>query len=169
MHHTDSFVDGSMAKPLAAEYIHFPSSMQDPLLDWMVADTICFGEVNATLIHTGRMISGKHAMPLSIRIMRAVGRLIAWALWLGIIYVGFAMSPWLGASFIALTAVVQFAKFKAAIARAKLIDQMIGTYQALTSSTLSWAVLWDHLGKSRDHGAVWPPELYRLVELRMQK
>lgn len=169
MLHTDSYVAGDYIKPLAAQYIEFPKEMQDAKTDWLVADTLCFAEVNATLIHLGMMKGGKHANPLSMLVVKGLWSLIAWAVWLCIIAVGFYFSAWIGWTLVALTVWTQVIKIQASVRRSRLLDGMLGTYQALASSTFSWSVLWEHMADSRKLGAVWPPELYRLVELRMKQ
>lgn len=169
MLNTDSFVAGNYIKPLAAQYIEFPPNLQDKNADWLVADTLCFAEVNATLVYMRKMKGGKQAVPTGLRVGIAAWSVLMWIIWVAILGFGFAVQPWLGWGLVAVTALVQLAKWRASTARNKLLTEMLGTYQALESTTFSWAVLWDHMSRSRALGAVWPPELYRLVELRMQR
>jgi len=166
---TDTYVAGNHLKPLAAEYIALPGSVQHEKADWLVADSLCFAEVNATLIHWKMMKAGKHAIPLALRAGLMGWSLFLWVIWIGVLVVGFAMNTWIGAGLLALTGWVQYSKFKALLQRRRLAAEMLGTYQALCSSTFSWTVVWEHMSESRKLGAVWPPELYRLVKLRMRR
>ncbi len=49
---------------------------------------------------------------------------------------------------------------------AHLLAEMLAAYQVLESYMFSWEVFWQELNRTRELGAVWPGELYRLVELR---
>jgi len=49
---------------------------------------------------------------------------------------------------------------------AQLLEEMLAAYQVLESGVYSWEVFWAELNRTRELGAVWPGELYRLVELR---
>lgn len=166
---TDALVAGQFAKPLAADYISLPPAVQNDHADWLVADSLCFAEVNATLVHWKMMKAGKHAVPLGLRLAADGWSLFFWIIWLCVIGFGFAFNTWAGVVLLALTTWVQYSKFRASSQRGKLMAEMLGTYQALSSSTFSWAILWEHMADSRKLGAVWPPELYRLVELRMRR
>lgn len=169
MAYTDAFVSGNFVKPLAADYIALPPAVQSEMADWLVADTLCFAEVNATLVHWKMMKAGKQAVPFGIRAALAGWSLLLWIIWLCVLGFGFALNTWIGVALLVLTAWVQYSKLKASMHKRKLMAEMLGTYQALSSSTFSWAILWEHMTDSRKLGAVWPPELYRLVELRMRR
>lgn len=166
---TESYVAGNSIKPLAAQYIAFPPQLQDPMTDWLVADTLCFAEVNATLASFNMLKGGKNASSFSVMAAKAGWAIALWAAWLCVVVAGFYLHALLGWGLVAITAWSQFVKARAARKRARLAAEMMGTYQALSSSTFSWAILWEHMTDSRRLGAVWPPELYRLVELRMKR
>lgn len=166
---TDTYVAGNYVKPLAAQYIAFPSTVQNAHADWLVADSLCYAEVNATLVHWRMMKAGKQAIPFGLRAGLVGWSLFLWLIWICVLGVGFALNTWIGVGLLALTAWVQYSKLRVSMQRRRLVAEMLGTYQALSSSTFSWAVLWEHMAESRKLGAVWPPELYRLVELRMHR
>lgn len=167
--YTSAFVAGDGVKPLAAEYIGFAPEMQDSHMDWLIADSLCFAELNATMVHFRMMTGGKQAIPMGLRLAIFAWKAAVWLIWAAIMAAGFFLHPLVGWALIGLTGISLWSKLRASKARGQLMLEMIGTYQALASSTFSWAILWDHMARSRALGAVWPPELYRLVELRIHR
>ena len=47
-----------------------------------------------------------------------------------------------------------------------LLMEMRGVYEVFKTPAFSWDVAWAELNRTREMGAVWPGELYRLVEQR---
>ena len=68
---------------------------------------------------------------------------------------------------VALTAIRQTQRWRAQGKLARLIAEMRKAYDVLAAGTFSWQVLWSELNRTRELGAVWPGELYRLVEIKL--
>ncbi|PJL51466.1 hypothetical protein B9Y74_05575 [Stenotrophomonas maltophilia] len=169
MRFTDAFVAGETIKPLAAQYIAFKPSMQDPNTDWLVANTLCFAEVNATLVYCRMMTGGKQSVPLSLKAIIAAASIVGWTVWLAIVLGSLLISGWLTVVLSLITLWGIIGKARQSLKKRRLMAEMMRTYESLCSSTFSWTVFWEHLAESRKLGAVWPPELYKLAELRMRR
>ncbi|MDG9939668.1 hypothetical protein N7670_09840 [Stenotrophomonas maltophilia] len=165
---TDAFVAGNTIKPLAAQYIGFNPSLQDANTDWLVANTLCFAEVNATLVHFRMMNGGKQSTPLSLKAIIAAASIVGWIVWLAIVLGSLLISGWLTLALALFTLWGIVGKAQQSMKKRRLMAEMMRTYESLCSSTFSWSIFWDHLAESRKLGAVWPPELYKLTELRMR-
>lgn len=50
-----------------------------------------------------------------------------------------------------------------------LINEMLRVYDVFQTSSFSWETAWAELNRTRQLGAVWPGELYKLVESRRER
>jgi hypothetical protein len=160
-------------------------NIQDEWLDWYCADLICYNEYIETLklvtvqnygLIAYVMLGSKNWF---IKILgyavSIVFFLIKWGVWLFIIgmliNVG-ESETWANVAaglFLLLTIFIKFNKWKARKRVEKLLNSMNNAYAVLATPTFSWEILWKALDESRQLGAVWPGELWRLVEVRRQK
>lgn len=148
----------------AQRYLSTNAWLADPSLDWLLANLLAFAELDAFLITTGTVARFKRSGRAHLAHM-AWGA-FKWLVWLLLVVFAFVASDAIGWGLLALTAIVQGLAWRNRKRISGLELAMMNAYQSIGSTTLSWNVVWDYLTKSRDLGAVWDPELYRLVELR---
>lgn len=160
-------IDRETIRGAAAQYINDFTWAEDRNLDWLVANVLAYAELDAFLLSLDATQVFQGASRGGARVVRALWRLFWWCVWLAIVASAFIfVSPWIGAPLVLLTALKIGGNFRSSRRRAALVTSMIDVYTAISSATLSWAVVWDLMERSRRLGAVWDPELYRLVELR---
>lgn len=163
-------VSRSEIRQAADYYINAVPWLRHPHLDWLVANALAYAETVATLHQWTPLYRSGGNVDLPFLALSSAWDLVKWGAALALIVCAFAFDlPWLGVLLIGGTIWRQVQRWRVQRARGRLLHAMLLAYGALTSSTLSWAVVWDHLAKARDLGAYWDPELYRLVELRMRE
>lgn len=150
-----------------AVYIRNLEWLKDPEIDWMLADMLCFGELEATMRHFGipRFYTGGR-----FRWKKALGvaslSLFLWLIWLAIL-AGAIFAHWTAAAaWVGWTLFAQWRKRSARLKIGELLASMADAYSTLQSSTMSWSNVLDRLKTARDKGASWPAELLRLAEDR---
>ena len=163
----DRVITGEVAQ--AAQSYMRVEWAQDERLDWLLADAMAFGEVNATFktLSPTRFyfFDGK---PVWWMVgLKVAFSMILWVAWLFVLFLIYDESESMAAAFVVVTAAYQFAKRRRAQPVAKMLGAMAATYSALDSNPPSWRNLYALMEKSRDLGAKWPTQLYRLVEKRL--
>lgn len=145
--------------------------LQHPYLDWLTVNLLMYAEVAATAHQWASpfMASGEPNWKIGAWLS---GLFVAkWAVLLAVFGGALLFSrDFPGAPWIVGGAIVwsQVRKHLLARKRRKVLGTMLEAYKAVGTSTFSWKVLWKHLSQSRALGAYWDPELYALVERRLQ-
>ncbi|SFN14918.1 hypothetical protein [Dokdonella immobilis] len=154
----------------AAHYIEHLRGIHRREFDWLIVNVLMYAEISAyaaVLNPIGSMASSPEKRWLIA--LRWIWRALKWLIFVAILFAALAFnSSWLAGSAIALAVVVQGLKWRQRYRAAKTLQSMLTAYASVGSWTLSWAVVWELLSKSRNLGAYWDPEVYRLVELRMK-
>lgn len=150
-------------------YINLPW-LKHPHIDWMAANALIYAEVSSTASAFQPFPPfGVDGINWGTIAWRVLFWLIKWGLWLAVMIAALILGDgsYLPAGiWLVLTALVVIPSSLAKRRKANLLRAMLDAYEATRTSTMSWSALWDQLTKTRDLGAVWDPELYRLVELR---
>jgi len=154
----------------AAQYADNYHWMHNQHVDWLMAHLLITAEVVATAnswssgwLYRGRFNWAKLLLALLLF-------LVGWGIWLAITIGIAAIAGEIAAWFwIAITICYQLNAWRIRRRNRKLLAEMAAVYEAARSSTVSWAVIWDMLNRTRIRGAVWDPELYRLVEIFKQR
>jgi hypothetical protein len=156
-------------RAVAEEYIEHKGWLHNRHFDWLLADLLVYAELSGFMLHVNKRLHFNYSTGARVGSIIAVGawRLLMWLLWLAILIAAFLWSPAVGWVLVGLTVVHRAARFMQRRKQAKLVQSMIDVYGAFDGKSLSWAVVWELLAKSRALGAVWDPELYALVESRM--
>ncbi|NDK38816.1 hypothetical protein DT603_08190 [Pseudoxanthomonas gei] len=153
-------------KNATAQYVNQMQWLHCPAFNWLLANLLVHAEVSATSVALGfsdRWIGGKFSW--KILLAQAAGVVVAWSIWLAVVVALLIFElPWLAAGWIVLTILSQFVSWRKKRRRLAIMTSMLAAYGSLDSMALSWTIVWDALRKSRDDGAVWPPELYQHVE-----
>ena len=143
--------------------------LQDEALDWLLADAMAFGEVNSTFktvspqrfyFHNGEPVFWLMGLALLFR-------LLMWAGWLLVVVMLYSESELLAAGLVLATIAYQFGQRRRNTKIAATLASMEATYGGLDSCPPSWRNLYALMEKSRDLGAKWPTQLYRLVERKL--
>lgn len=138
-------------------------------LDWLLADAMAFGEINATFKtlspHRFYFQAGEPVFWLMGVVL--LFRLLMWAAWLFVLIMLYAESQLMAAILVTVTIAYQFAHRRGVKKVATLLAAMEDTYGGLDVCPPSWRNLYALMEKSRDLGAKWPTQLYRLVEKRL--
>ncbi|WP_337054709.1 hypothetical protein [Pseudoxanthomonas sp. USHLN014] len=168
----DMGIGGAIASPHIGELSSFvdryneaPEWFKLKQLDWLLADALCYAEVNQAM-HAWRYPKWTRAGSFRWEKLtfKVIAFLISWVIWLAILWLLSTISGWLVALWVALTILnVVFGVIRK-VERDKLMLSMIDAYHTLDSSHPSWSNTWNSLQKSKDLGAKWPTPLLRLVE-----
>ncbi|BAV96203.1 hypothetical protein [Lysobacter enzymogenes] len=159
--------DRTLLRQQTELYINYYKSMQSPQIDWLLANLMICAEVVATAKAWKHQSWLQHGRIRWRRVaFSAILFFINWGLWLGLALV---INSFLGTTvflaWVGATIVYCFNAWRVRRRNALLLADMAAVYEATRSATLSWSVIWDVLSKTRDKGAVWDSELYRLVEI----
>jgi hypothetical protein len=165
-------IGGQVASPHVGELVYFldryneaPEWFKIKQLDRLLADAICYAEVNQTM-HTwrypkwtrgGNFRWGKLAFKVGAFVL-------SWGIWLAITGFLSTISGWLVGLWLVLTVLNVGFGIRNNARRDKLMVSMIDAYHTLDSNHPSWTNTWNSLQKSKDLGAKWPTPLLRLVE-----
>lgn len=144
--------------------------LQDERLDWMLADAMAFGEINSTFktISPNRFYYYPDgSLVLWMMGLTIIFKLALWAGWLLIALMLYSEEKLLAAGWVGLTVAYQIPKRKRLGKLTSLLTAMSATYGGLDACPPSWRNLYALMEKSRDLGAKWPTQLYRLVEKRL--
>ncbi|MGV7183807.1 hypothetical protein [Xanthomonas axonopodis] len=168
----DMGIGGTTASPHIGELSNFldryneaPEWFKIKQLDWLLADALCYAEVNQTMhswrypkwTRGGKFRWGKLALKVGAFVL-------SWGIWLAILgFLSTISGIWVGI-WVALTVLNVGFGFRSKIKRDKLMVSMIDAYHTLDSIHPSWSNTWNSLQKSKDLGAKWPTPLLRLVE-----
>jgi len=149
---------------------------RNEFIDWYIADTLAYLELYRTIEHVQGALGGHFSMAL-IRgsggekffgyLLRTIFFVVKWTIWLAALL--FVTSEWEALGVVGLILPTVAYQYVKRMKRNKVLDlltRMRGAYDVFASHTFSWEVAWVELNSSREKGAVWPGELYRLVELR---
>ncbi|CAD2259705.1 hypothetical protein [Xanthomonas arboricola] len=168
----DMGIGGQIVSPHIGELSSFldryneaPKWFKIKQLDWLLADALCYAEVNQTM-HTWRYPkwtrSGKFRWgKLALKVGAFV---LTWGIWLAILGFLSTISGWWIGIWVTLTILNVGFGIRSKIKRDKLMVSMIDAYHTLDSIHPSWSNTWNSLQKSKDLGAKWPTPLLRLVE-----
>ncbi|WP_295943441.1 hypothetical protein [uncultured Xanthomonas sp.] len=168
----DMGVGGKIASPHIGELSSFldryneaPEWFKLKQLDWLLADALCYAEVNQTM-HAWRYPKWSRAG--SFRwgklAFKGVSFCVSGGIWLAILAFLSTISGWLAMIWIVLTLLnVGFGIIRK-VRRDKLMLSMVDAYHTLDSNHPSWLNTWNSLQRSKDLGAKWPTPLLRLVE-----
>jgi hypothetical protein len=163
-------VDRMTLRQWASEYIENLPLIHRRELDWLIVDVLMLSEISAFAAHlnpiksiqdkvTRRRLGAAAALwtvfKWGIAAFTLAGALVADLPGLAMLIFGFIVLR---------QSQLWWRNRKAA----GLLLSMTGAYAAIGSWSTSWTNLWELLRKSRDLGAVWDPEVYRIVELRMR-
>ena len=140
--------------------------LRDEALDWLLADAIAFGEVNSTFktMSPTRFYYRDGEPVVWLMGLAILGRLLMWAVWLVALFMIYTDSQIMAAVMVATTIGYQYAKRKRLQKINTLLDSLLTTYDALDACPPSWRNVYALMEKSRDVGAKWPTQLYRLIE-----
>lgn len=168
-------IDGPLLRQAVTHYLKDPR-WRSEYLDWYIANTLTYAELYQFVqqaqammrgVITTVLVRGTATQKFLGYLLRLVLFVVKWAIW----FVGafFANETWGGGGVVVLviaTVAWQIHKWRGRKKVHDLIIAMRSAYDVFASKTFSWEVAWAELNSSREKGAVWPGELYRLVELR---
>lgn len=166
---------GTELRQAVAQYINTPE-VHTPYLDWWCANTLTFTEIGAFSHSVVTNLQGVFAYVGATQGLKWVAASYLWRtlkfllLWGGWLFVALLISQSFGSvavgTWVAATAALQVYRLRARMKIAKLFAQMHVVYRSLSTQTFSWRVLGRELEDARKLGAVWPSELWKLVEIR---
>jgi len=139
---------------------------QVEVLDWLLADAMVFGEVNASYKNLSPMrFYFSRGEPVAWMMALAfVFRAVLWGVWAVGLLMLYGESKVMAAALVIATITYQYAKRTRVKSVAKMLASMSDVYGALDSCPPSWRNVYALMERSRDLGAKWPTQLYRLVE-----
>ena len=153
----------------ASNYIENLKPFHCRQLDWLIVDVLMYAEISAFALTLKPFQTMEPSHRRWLRVLGIFWRLIKWSVFAVVLMASIAFELPLVAWGITLLAVAwQGLKLRGKLRVAKLLHTMFDAYAAAGSWSLSWSILWELLEKSRNLGAYWDPEVYRLVELRMK-
>ncbi|MBJ88373.1 MAG: hypothetical protein CMO98_00795 [Woeseia sp.] len=157
-----------------SRYIDLPK-MHSKYLDWYAADTLMYAEFLPAITRLGNGLYGWNylfpgQMSKTRMLLRTLWTLVKWGVWT---FAAFFLAEELGLPavglFVLLTASIRFSMRKQKSKVPRLSVEMRAAYDVLDKDAFSWELLWGELQRTRELGAAWPSELYRLVEMRKNK
>ncbi len=158
-----------------AEYLKEPR-FHSEWLDWYFANTIVYSELLLTCDMVETAVGGAFttsfireggASAFAGIFIRFVLFVIKWGIWLAAaVALGTTVGTWGVLGLIALTIGYLVRKYRGRAKVAAVLAAMRNAYDVFATPTFSWEIAWLELNKARELGAVWPGELYKLVEIR---
>lgn len=136
------------------------------VLDWLLADAMVFGEVNASYKNLSpmRFYFSRGEPVIWMMALGFLFRVVLWGAWVVGLFVLYGESHLLAAVLVLATIAYQYVRRSRVQSVAKMLAAMSDVYGALDSCPPSWRNVYALMEKSRDLGAKWPTQLYRLVE-----
>lgn len=149
---------------LADEFTERWSALRESRLEWLVADTLCYAELEAAreqlrLSHS--YLKGRSRLGWVAR--KALVELLVALAWLALIAFLW-QQPLAVLLIVAVTILWKIHRWQVDKERADLATAMVGTYGTMASAPVCWSLVWESMGESRRKGAVWPAAMYRLVD-----
>ena len=143
--------------------------LQDETLDWLLADAMAFGEVNATFksLSPNRFYYDRERLIAWRLVLSIIFRLILWGAWLLLFVMLFSEERVWSFVLVGITGIYQFPKIRRQSKIALMLNSMTAVYDGLDAVPPSWRNVYAMMEKSRDLGAKWPTQMYRLVERRL--
>jgi hypothetical protein len=161
--------DRSDLRSGAANYIEKLKAIHCRELDWLVVDVLMYAEISAFALTLNPLQSLDATPRRWFLTLRFTWGLLKWLALAALILLAISFElPLLAWGMATIGLVWQGLKWRQKFRMNTMLRSMFVAYAAAASSSLSWTILWELLGKSRELGAYWDPEVYRLVELRLK-
>lgn len=164
-------IDRNVLAPYVSRYIDLPK-IHSKYLDLYAADTLMYAEYLPAITRLGSGLYGwNYLFPEQVSkrrmLLRTLWSLVKWGVW---IFAAFFLAEELGLAavglLVVLTASIRYSMRKQKLKVPRLSVEMRAAYDVLDKEEFSWELLWEELQRTRELGAAWPTELYRLVEMR---
>lgn len=163
-------VDRMTLRQWASEYIENLPLIHRRELDWLIVDVLMLSEISAFAASLNPIKSIQDQIARRrLGVVAALWTVFKWGIAVfALVGALIADLPGLAMLVFGLIVLRQGQLWWRNRKTAGLLLSMTGAYAAIGSWSTSWTNLWELLRKSRDLGAVWDPEVYRIVELRMR-
>ena len=164
-------IQRKVLRAYVSRYINLPK-IHSQYLDWYAADTLMYAEYLPALTQLGHGLYGwNYLLPGQVSktrmLLRTLWSLVKWGVWtFAVFFLAEELGLLAAVVLVVVTGSIQYSTRKRKSKVPRLSVEMRAAYDVLDKEKFSWELLWEELQRTRELGATWPSELYRLVETR---